>query len=149
MEGLPCRRHCIKWFLFLTQGMNGSRHSLAPFTTWHDLNSLFVYLFSVSSNCIQCSMKASILSVLVTAASAGCYTVLNNYFLDDWMDEFYRSFMLALLDGKYGNYHTHPIYRDMRLQNGYRLGNQNQIKILLLLIITMLYWVLTIYNSVC
>lgn len=56
------------------------------------------------------------------------------------MDEFYITFMSAMLDGKYRNYPTHPINKDMRFQNGCRLRNQNQRKILLMIIIIIMLY---------
>ena len=61
---------------------------------------------------------------------------------------FYLHVILALLNGKYRCYYTHPIDKDMQFGTGYKLGNQNKIKTLLLLII-MLYWMLTIHKAMC
>lgn len=77
LEYGPCNRHCESDFIFLLQGRDGSCHSLALFTTWNDLNSSSVYLFSVSSSSTHSSMSARTLPVFFTALSAGSCTVLN------------------------------------------------------------------------
>lgn len=148
-EGWPCYR------LYKMVYLSYSRQEwilplFSTFTTWYDHNCSFMYLFVFPLTVCKFPWKKVILPVLFTATYAGCCTVFSNYLLDDWMDEFYMIFISALLDGKYRNYHTHPINKDMRLQNWYKLGNQNQEKILLMIIIIiMLYWVLTGYNAVC